>query len=407
MSKTTNQPCRHSAVREQQQSISQPKTLLTVFLSLTLLLLPLSCRPKQQNPETAPTNVRIGYLGDLSGRTFNFGQSALNGLLMAVGEVNRSGGLNGKPVDVVIEDDHGSPERAAALVSKLIEQDKVVAVIAGGASGSSLAAAPRAQAAQIPLVSPSATDPAVTRTGDYIFRVCYTDNFQGEVMARYATSALKARKAAIMVDFNNTYSRGLSEFFEMSFSKLGGQTVSKQSYAQGDPDYRGQLSSIRDAEPDVIYVPGYYGDVGVIVKQARQLGITQPLLGGDGWDAPELWALGGAALNGSFISNHYSADDPSSFIQQFVNDYRLLYNNLTPDAHAALGYDALRFVIEGIHRAGTTAGPKLRDALGQTKNFAGVTGVISLDAERNAVKPAVVLKLQDAKYIYQETIKPE
>src|SRR4029453_12612322 len=172
--------------------------------------------------------------------------------------------INGRKIDVVIEDDQGSPERAAMLASKLINQDKVVAVIAGGASGSSLAAAPRAQALKIPFISPSSTDPAVTRTGDFIFRVCFIDVFQGEVMARFAANGLKAKKTAIMVDFNNPYSRGLSEFFELSFTKLGGQIVSKQSYAQGDPDYRGQLSTIRNAEPDVIYLPGYYVDVGLI-----------------------------------------------------------------------------------------------------------------------------------------------
>ncbi len=394
-------------MHEQRPSTTQLKHYLILLLAFLLLVSPLSCKPQPEGPVQDRTTIKVGYLGDLSGRTFNFGQSALNGLLMAVGEINRNGGINGRQIDVVIEDDHGSPERAAGLVSKMVGEDKVVAVIAGGASGSSLAAAPRAQAARIPMISPSATDPAVTRTGDYIFRVCYTDNFQGEVMARFSTRALKVRKAAIMVDFNNTYSRGLSEFFELSFTKLGGQIVSKQSYAQGDPDFRGQLSAIRNDEPDVIYVPGYYGDVGLIAKQARQLGLTQPLLGGDGWDAPELWALGGAAINGSYISNHYSADDPSPLIQQFVTNYKLLYNNLTPDAHAALGYDALKFLVEGIQRAGNTDGPKLREALSQTKNFAGVTGVISLDAERNAVKPAIVLKLQDARYVYQETIQPD
>lgn len=407
MSRSGTQSRSNSAGRVSRRETSQLLRLLTFLLSLLLLLTPLACSKPVVGPVVDRSTIKIGYFGDLSGRTFNFGQSALNGLLLAVGEINREGGINGRQLDVVIEDDHGSPERAASLVSKLINQDKVVAVIAGGASGSSLAAAPRAQAAKIPLIAPSSTDPAVTRTGNYIFRVCYIDNFQGEVMARFATRALNAKKAVIMVDFNNTYSRGLSEFFEMSFTKLGGEIVSKQSYAQGDPDFRGQLSTIRSEEPDVIYVPGYYGDVGLIAKQARQLGLTQPLLGGDGWDAPELWSLGGAAINGSYISNHYSADDPSTIIQQFVSNYRLLYNNVTPDAHAALGYDALHFLVKGILRAGTTEGEKLRDELARTKNFAGVTGTISMDAERNAVKPAVVLKLQDAKYVYQETIQPE
>jgi branched-chain amino acid transport system substrate-binding protein len=247
----------------------------------------------------------------------------------------------------------------------------------------------------------------VTQAGDYIFRACFIDAFQGEVMARFAANTLKAKKAAIMLDFNSPYSRGLTEFFEFSFAKLDGQIVVKQSYSQGDADYRGQLSAIKAANPDVIYIPGYYGDVAIIAKQARQLGLTMPLLGADGWDAPELWELGGDALNGSYISNHYSADDPAETIQTFTHNYRQRYGNLTPDAHAALAYDALRFLAEAIQKTATTDGPKLRAALAETKNFAGVTGIISMDRERNAVKPAVVLKLEDGRYIYQETIQPE
>ncbi len=210
-----------------------------------------------------------------------------------------------------------------------------------------------------------------------------------------------------MLDFNSPYSRGLTEFFELSFTKLDGQIVIKQSYSQGDANYRGQLSAIKAAGPDVVYIPGYYGDVAIIARQARQLGVTVPLLGADGWDAPEVWELGGDALNGTFISNHYSADDPSETIQNFVHGYRQRNGNLTPDAHAALAYDALRFLAEAIQKAGTTEGPKLRDALAATRNFAGVTGIISMDRNRNAVKPAVVLKLEDGRYIYQETIQPD
>ncbi len=325
---------------------------------------------------------------------------------MAAEEINQAGGINGRRLDIVIEDDQGSPERAATRASKLIDQDKVIAVIAGGTSGNSRAGAPKAQVARIPLISPSATDPAVTQIGDYIFRACFIDTFQGEVMAKFAVNTLKAQKAAILLDFNSPYSRGLSDFFELSFTRLGGQIVSKQLYTLNDADYRGQLNSIRLAAPDVIYIPGYYGNIAIIAKQARQIGITQPLLGGDGWDAPELWDLGGDALNGSYISNHYSAEDPSPAIQQFVREYKLHYGNLSPDAHAALAYDATRVLADSIQRAGSTDGPKLREALAQTKSFAGVTGVITINEERNAIKPAVVLKLQDRKYIYQETIQP-
>jgi branched-chain amino acid transport system substrate-binding protein len=374
---------------------------------IVVMALAFSCsRPGEDT--TAPNNtiIEIGYFGDLTGPTFNFGQSAINGVLMAASEVNQSGGINGRKIDIVIEDDKGSPEEAARLTAKLIDQDKVIAIIAGGTSGNSRAAAPKAQASHIPLISPSSTDPAVTQTGNYIFRACFVDTFQGEVMASFAVNTLKAHKAAILTDFNSPYSKGLTDYFKLSFGRLGGTIVSEQTYTQGDADFKGQLSTIRSAEPDVIYIPGYYGDVALIAKQARMIGLTQPLLGADGWDAPELWQLGGDALNGAYISTHYSADNPSPEIQQFVELYKQRYGNLLPDAHAALAYDAARLLFAAIARTGSTEGDKLRDALAQTKNFNGVTGVISMDANRNAVKPAVVLKLEDLKSIYQETIKP-
>jgi branched-chain amino acid transport system substrate-binding protein len=367
----------------------------------------LACERRGGDGTTTTSGViKVGYYGDLSGRTSNFGVSTKNGVMMAVDEINKAGGINGRQIEIVSEDDEGRPEKAATVVTKLVDQDKVIALVGEVASGNTLAAAPKAQASHVPMISPSSTNPAVTQVGDYIFRVCFIDPFQGEVMAKFAANTLKAKRAAIMLDFNAPYSRGLAEFFEASFVKLGGQIVTKQAYTQGDRDYKGQLTSIRSASPDVIYVPGYYGEVGVIAKQSKQLGITAPLLGGDGWDAPQLWELGGDALNGDFISNHYSVEDPAPAIQKFVGDYRSRYG-IVPDALAALGYDAMKVLADALMRAGSTDGPKLRDAIAQTSNFAGVTGKISINAERNAVKPAVVLKLESGKYVYQETIYPE
>lgn len=381
-----------------------------ILISLTLIatvLVSFACERRGGPGAGGETGqIVIGYYGDLTGRTSNFGVSTRNGVLMAADEINKAGGINGRQITILSEDDEGRPEKAATVVTKLIDQDKVIALLGEVASGNSLAAAPKAQGAHVPMISPSSTNPAVTQVGDYIFRVCFIDPFQGEVMAKFAANTLKAKTAAIMLDFNSPYSRGLTEFFEKSFTKLGGQIVSKQSYTQGDRDYKGQLTSIRSLNPDVIYVPGYYGEVGVIAKQAKQLGIQQPLLGGDGWDAPQLWELGGNSLNGSFISNHYSVEDPSPAIQKFVGDFRTRYN-IVPDALAALGYDAMRVLADALKRAGTSEGPKLRDAIAATKDFPGVTGVITINAERNAVKPAVVLKLQDGKYVYQETITPD
>ncbi|HJP95715.1 MAG TPA: ABC transporter substrate-binding protein [Pyrinomonadaceae bacterium] len=350
--------------------------------------------------------IAVGYYGDLSGRTSSFGQSTKNGVEMAADEINKAGGIDGRQIHVITEDDQGEPNKAATVVTKLINQDKVQALLGEVASSNSLAAAPKAQEAKVPMISPSSTNPQVTQVGDYIFRVCFIDPFQGEVMAKFAANNLKAKKAAILYDFNSDYSRGLYQFFKRSFTSLGGQIVSEQSYTQGDRDFSGQLTAIRSANPDVIYVPGYYGEVGVISNQTKQLGIKAPLLGGDGWDAPQLWQLGGASLNGNYISNHYSVDDPSPAIQKFVADYKGRYGIL-PDALAALGYDSMKVLADAIKRAGTTENTKLRDAIAQTKDFPGVTGKISIDKDRNAVKPAVVLKLQDGKFHYETTISPE
>jgi branched-chain amino acid transport system substrate-binding protein len=383
------------------------KRLLLSLGLIASLLFALACERKGGPGAGGNTGtIVVGYYGDLSGRTSNFGQSTKNGVEMAADEINKAGGIDGRTIQILSEDDEGRPEKAATVVTKLIDQDRVIALLGEVASGNTLAAAPKAQAAKVPMISPSSTNPAVTQVGDYISRVCFIDPFQGDVMAKFAAHTLKAKTAAVMLDFNSPYSRGLKEFFEASFKKLGGEIVNEQSYTQGDRDYKGQLTAIRSKNPDVIYVPGYYGEVGVIAKQAKQLDIKAPLLGGDGWDSTQLWDLGGDALNGDYISNHYSVDDPSPAIQKFVADYKARHGNV-PDALAALGYDAMKVLADSIKRAGTTEGPRLRDAINATKNFAGVTGVISIDEQRNAVKPAVVLKLQDRKYIYVETIYPE
>ena len=270
---------------------------------------------------------------------------------MAADEINAAGGINGRQVQLIHEDDQGEPGKAATVVTKLINQDQVRALLGEVASTNSLAAAPNAQEAKMPMISPSSTNPKVTQVGDYIFRVCFIDPFQGEVMAKFAANSLKAKKAAILFDSNSDYSKGLIQFFKASFTKLGGEIVTEKAYAQRDRDFNGQLTAIRDLKPDVIYVPGYYQEVGVIAKQTKQLGIKAPLLGGDGWDSPQLWDLGGDSLNGSFISNHYSVDDPTPAIQNFVKRFKANYNGMAPDALAALGYDAMMVLADAIKRA--------------------------------------------------------
>src|SRR5688500_16964503 len=383
------------------------KRTLLAILSITDLFTVFACERRGGGTSgDASGPILVGYYGDLSGRTSSFGQSTKNGVEMAADEINKAGGVKGRQIQIITEDDQGEPNKAATVVTKLINQDRVHALLGEVASSNSLAAAPKAQEAKIPMISPSSTNPNVTQVGDFIFRVCFIDPFQGEVMAKFAANNLKAKRAAILYDFNSDYSRGLREFFTRSFKGLGGEIVAEQSYTQGDRDFSSQLTQIRAANPDVIYVPGYYGEVGVIANQSKQLGIKAPLLGGDGWDSPQLWQLGGASLNGNYISNHYSVDDPSPAIKKFVADYTMRYQ-ARPDALAALGYDSMRVLADAIKRAGGTDSAKLREAIAQTRSFAGVTGSITIDKDRNAVKPAVVLKLQDQKFVYDTTIYPE
>lgn len=375
-----------------------------------LLLLPFAaaCEKKGAGPAdaAAPSGpIRVGVFMDLSGQTSSFGQSSVNAIQLAVDEINGAGGLGGRPVELVIEDDQGRPEQAATVVTKLVDQAEVVAILGEVASSNSLAAAPIAQRAKVPMITPSSTNPKVTEVGDYVFRVCFIDPFQGSVMARFAAGSLNAKTAAILLDVNSDYSRGLTQFFTEAFTGLGGTIVDTQSYAQTDRDFSGQLTALKARDPDVIYIPGYYTQAGVIALQARQLGMRATLLGGDGWDAPQLFELGGTAVQGSFISNHYSADDPAPQIQRFVESYRAKHGAV-PDGLAALGYDAMRILADAIVRAGTTEPAALRDAIAATREFAGVTGVISIDENRNAVKPAVILEVGDGKFVYRETIQP-
>jgi len=349
--------------------------------------------------------ILIGEYGSLTGTTATFGQSTDHAIQMAFDEINAAGGLLGKKVKVIVEDDQSKPEEAATAVTKLINQNHVVAMLGEVSSSRSLAAAPICQANRVPMISPSSTNPRVTQVGDYIFRVCFIDPFQAEVGARIAWEILKLKKVAILSDVRNDYSVGLQTFFRQHYKQLGGEVVAEQSYSEGDSDFRAQLTQIKSASPEGIYVPGYYTEVATIARQARELGIKVPLIGGDGWDSPRLWEIGGEALNGCHFSNHYSVDDPSPAVQKFVADFRKRFNE-TPDALAALGYDAARILADAITRAGSTSGDKVRDALAATKDFQGVTGKITINAERNAVKPAVVLKIENGKFVYVDTIKP-
>jgi branched-chain amino acid transport system substrate-binding protein len=255
------------------------------------------------------------------------------------------------------------------------------------------------------MVTPSSTNEAVTEVGGMIFRVCYVDSFQGYVCAKFAREGLKANKAALLYDQTQAYAVGLQDAFAKSFTQQGGEIVSKQSYGRGDPDFSAQLTAIRGSQPDVIFIPGYYTDVGNIAIQARKLGIKAPMLGGDGWDSEKLAEIGGDAINGSYYSNHYSPQDPDPTVQDFIKKYDTRFK-CTPDGLAALGYDAAKILCQAIQKAGSTEGDKIAAELAKTKDFDGVTGKISIDAKRDAVKPAVILEMKDGVPTYVTTIQP-
>ena len=351
--------------------------------------------------------ILIGHYGSLTGSQATFGISTDNGIKMAIEELNAAGGINGRKVKLVTYDDKGEAREASTAVTRLVTKDGVVAVIGEVASGLSLAAAPICQEGGVPMISPSSTNPKVTKVGDMIFRVCFIDPFQGKVCAKFAREheSLKASKAAIVTDQGSPYSVGLEDEFEKSFVALGGTVVSKQTYQAGDQDYSAQLTSIRAAEPDVIFVPGYYTEVASMILQARKLGMTQPFVGADGWDSAKLGEIAGDAINGCFYSNHYSQEDPSPKIQDFIAKYKAKHNE-TPDALAALGHDSAMILFDAMKKAGTLEGAAIAAELAKTKDFDGITGKISIDAERNAVKPAVMLEMKNGVPKYVATIQP-
>jgi branched-chain amino acid transport system substrate-binding protein len=355
----------------------------------------------------ADATIKVGEYASLTGKEATFGTSSHEGTALAVEQINAAGGVLGKQLDLIYEDDRSVPGEAATIAKKLINSNNVVALLGEVASGRSLEAAPIAQANRVPMISPSSTNPKVTQVGDYIFRVCFTDPFQGKLLADFARNSLKVQKVAIFSDVAAPYSVGLAQFFRDPFVAAGGTVVSEQKYTGGDKDFKAQLTVIKNASPDAIMVPGYYTDVGLIVAQARQLGITVPIFGGDGWEAPELIQIAGAdALKDTYYSTHFSPQSTDPAAQKFVAAYEAKYGGKVPDAMAALGYDSAMVLVDAIRRAGTTAEPALRDAIAATQGFMGATGATTLDANRDASKPAVIITVKDGKFQYLETIAP-
>lgn len=365
----------------------------------------MGCTNKSET--AAPANeVIVGEYGSMTGNEATFGQSTDKGIRLAIDEKNATGGIKGKHIRLVAEDNQGKQDETAAVVRKLITRDHIVALLGEVASNRSLIAGPIAQQAQIPMISPSSTNPDVTKVGDYIFRVCFIDPFQGPVMARFAKENLKHNKVAILKDLKSDYSLGLAEYFTKKFKELGGEIVAEATFQNGDTDFKAQLTQIRSHQPQAIFVPAYYTEVGLIARQARQLGIKAVLLGGDGWDSPKLFEIGQDAIEGSYFSNHYSTESPVPATQEFIKKYKIKYHE-TPDGLAAAGYDAANVLIAAMERAPELTPVAIRAAIAATKDHPGATGNITINAERNADKEAFIVQVKGKTLKFVTTIKPQ
>lgn len=380
---------------------------MRLFRALALTTLTLFAAACQKKP--AEEVILIGHVGSLTGSEASFGNSTENGIRLAIEEINAKGGIKGKRVAAKTYDDQGKPEEAAVAATRLITQDKVTVLLGEVASSRSLAMAPIADANQVPQISPTSTNPRVTKDGDkvrpFVFRVCFIDPFQGTVMAKFAREHLKLKRVAILRDVGSDYSVGLADYFKKKFEELGGTIVNDQSFKSGDQDFKAQLTTIKGKSPEMIYIPGYYTEVALAARQARELGIKVPLGGGDGWDSAKLYEIAQGALDGSFFSNHYTDENPDPLIQNFVKRYREKFKE-TPDSMAALGYDAAHVAFDAMARAKDLSGPAVRDAIAATKDFPGVGGTITIDADHNAVKSAVVLGIVKNKAKFVASVDP-
>ena len=341
----------------------------------------------------------------MTGRDASFGESSLDGATLAVDELNASGGALGRPIELIVEDDRSLAGESATAAKKLISRDHVVALVGECSSARTLEAASVAQAAGIPLVSPASTNAKVTQVGDEIFRVCFTDSFQGDVLATFARRRLGLSRAALLVDSTAPYSVGLAESFSRKFLALGGVVVATQKYSGTDTDFRAQLTAIRASRPDTLFLPGYYVAAGLVARQARDLGLRATLLGGDGFEAPQLLEIGGDALEGAYYSTHFAVENTGRLSREFVDAFHKRYGAL-PNGLAALTYDTVRLVADAINRAGTTEHGALRRALAGTRDFPGVTGSTTLNAQRDADKAAAIITVRSGRLAFVESFRP-
>jgi len=374
-------------------------------ITLSCLVWAAGCGQGGNQSGAADNTIKVGEYASLHGSEADFGQSSHKGTALAVDQINAAGGVLGKKIDLITEDNLSKPGESATIVKKFITRDHVVAVLGEVASGRSLEAGPICQQYKIPMISPSSTNPKVTEIGDYIFRICFTDPFQGKLLADFAKNTLKAKRVAILSDVAAPYSVGLAQYFREPFLAAGGEIVADQKYSSHDKDFKAQLTAIKAANPDAICVPGYYTEAGLIVLQARQLGIGVPLFGGDGWEGQSLIDTAGDALTNTFYSTHFSPIKETPEVQNFVKAYQAKYNGETPDAMAALGYDSALVLADAIKRAGTTESSKLRDAIATT-DMVGATGRTKIDEHRNAPKAAVIITVENGKFKFLKDIQP-
>ncbi|MEQ1722648.1 MAG: ABC transporter substrate-binding protein [Pseudobdellovibrio sp.] len=373
-----------------------------------------SCTKKSNDNE-----ILLGSYSSNTGATATFGVFQLHGTQMAIEEINAAGGINGKKIKHINYDNKSDGDETLAVVNRLISQDKVVAILGEATSGRSKIGAQVAQQNKVPMLTSSATNPDVTKTGNFIFRACFIDPFQGMVMAKFMTENLKLKKAAILRDIKNDYSVGLSDIFAEKLKAAGGSIVSDISYQEGDIDFKSQLTAIKAKNPEAIFVPGYYNEVALIAKQAKELGLKQPLLGGDGWSSPKLFEIARDAINGNYFSNHYTTESTDPKTQNFVKAFKAKYSE-DADVMAALAYDAVYLMAEAIKNTPSIAADDKRDdavklaeyrdniraQLSNIKDFHGVTGKMSMDANRDAVKSAVVVQVQGTEYKFITSVNP-
>lgn len=381
-------------------SASRPfiQLIASVLVTTTALLTSSGCNRQ-------PDTIKLGEFASMTGKEAVFGQNVNKGTRLAIEESNAAGGVLGRTLELITEDDQSKPGESATVVKKLISRDKVVVILGEITSGRTLEAAPIAQAAKIPLISPGATNTEVTAKGNYIFRVCFIDDFQGTVMAKFARDTLKLKRVAILSSVSSAQSVGLAKYFRERFTSASTVIAAEQKYSEGDKDFRAQLTAIKAAGADGIFVPGYYAEAALICKQARDLGLTLPLLGVDGWESPDLLAIAGAAAEGCFLSTHFSPESKAPVVVAFNERYQKRWG-ISANALSVLGYDATMLAIDAIRRAGSTDGAEIRDALAATQDYPAVTGAITFDANRNPTKNAVVLTVKNGTFTFVQDVSP-